>query len=240
MTTAPIIKKDAPVPQSALPFIKREDSWAIFIALGLTLLVTVAYLGNFIGIFKSMAVSVPSWSNDLSKAAGALSKNFMGIVTLFVFFGATFTYGAKVMGYNVERYIKGFTVLFLLSLLITFLGSNKFLKTYQLETPILALVFGMVVSNTMTLPAWFKEALRTEYYVKTGIILMGATLPFTIIMSAGPLSMLQAGIVSITTFLSIYWAATRLFGLDPRFGAALGAGGSICGVSMKAGLLQHQ
>jgi uncharacterized integral membrane protein (TIGR00698 family) len=231
MTTAPVIKKDAPVPQSALPFIKREDSWAIFIALGLTLLVTVAYLGNFIGIFKSMAVSVPSWSNDLSKAAGALSKNFMGIVTLFVFFGATFTYGAKVMGYNVERYIKGFTVLFLLSLLITFLGSNKFLKTYQLETPILALVFGMVVSNTMTLPAWFKEALRTEYYVKTGIILMGATLPFTIIMSAGPLAMLQAGIVSITTFLSIYWAATRLFGLDPRFGAALGAGGSICGVS---------
>lgn len=231
MSTAPVIKKDAPVPQSSLPFIKREDSWAIIIALGLTLLVTIAFLGNSLGIFKSMAVSVPSWSNDMSKATGALSKNFMGIVLLFVFFTATFSYGAKVMGYNVERYVKGFTVLFLISLFITFLGSNKFLKTYQLETPLLALVFGMLVSNTMKLPDWFREALRTEYYVKTGIILMGATLPFTIIMKAGPLAMLQAGIVSIVTFLSIYWAATRLFGLDPRFGAALGAGGSICGVS---------
>jgi uncharacterized membrane protein YadS len=60
---------------------------------------------------------------------------------------------------------------------------------------------------------------------------MGATLPFTIIMKAGPVAMLQATIVAATTFFSIYWAATKIFGLDPRFGATLGAGGSICGVS---------
>ena len=43
--------------------------------------------------------------------------------------------------------------------------------------------------------------------------------------------MLQATIVSVITFGSIYWAAVHLFKLDPRFGACLGAGGSICGVS---------
>jgi uncharacterized membrane protein YadS len=89
----------------------------------------------------------------------------------------------------------------------------------------------MIIANIGTLPAWFKEALRTEYYVKTGIILLGATLPFTIIMSAGPLAMMQATIVAVITFASIYFAATKLFKLDPRFGATLGAGGSICGVS---------
>ncbi|HEY6098425.1 MAG TPA: putative sulfate exporter family transporter, partial [Anaeromyxobacter sp.] len=40
-----------------------------------------------------------------------------------------------------------------------------------------------------------------------------------------------ATIVAVTTFVAIHLAATRLFGLDPRFAATLGAGGSICGVS---------
>jgi uncharacterized integral membrane protein (TIGR00698 family) len=155
----------------------------------------------------------------------------MGIFYLFGFFLLAFTVAAKVMKINVNQYVGGFTLLFVISVAITIFGSNKFLKDWQLETPLLALLFGMIVSNTVKLPAFFQSALKTEFYVKTGIVLMGATLPFTIIMQAGPLAMLQATIVAATTFFSIYWAATKLFGLDPRFGACLGAGGSICGVS---------
>lgn len=219
------------VHQSQLPIMKREDTWAIIIALGLTLLTTVTFMSGGFGFFKSMAVSIPGWSNDLSKVTGALSKNAAGVITLFLFFLAAFAAGAFIMGRNVKRYLGGFTLLFLISLVVTILGSNSFMKTWQLETPLLALLLGMVVSNTMKLPAWFQEALCTEYYVKTGIVLMGATLPFTIIMSAGPLAMLQATIVAAVTFFSIYFAATYMFKLDPRFAATLGAGGSICGVS---------
>jgi uncharacterized integral membrane protein (TIGR00698 family) len=219
------------VHQSQLPFMKRDDTWAIIIALSLTLLITITYLSGGFGFFKSMSVSVATWSNDVSKFAGPLFSNIMGVIALFGFFLIAFTIGAKVMGYNVQRFIGGFTVLFLISLIVTILGSNKYMKDWQLETPLLALLLGMLVSNTMKLPDWFKEALRTEYYVKTGIVLMGATLPFTIIMSAGPLAMLQATIVAFVTFFSIYISAVYLFKLDPRFGATLGAGGSICGVS---------
>lgn len=221
----------AGAPQSSLPFMKREDTWAIIIALLLTALITLTFFSGGFGFFKSMAVSIAGWSNDFSKVTAGLSKNPNGIFILFGFFLVAFTLAAKVMGYNVKRFVVGFVVLYILSVLITMLGSNKFMKDFQLETPLLALVFGMVVSNCIKLPAWFREALRTEFYVKTGIVLMGATLPFTIIMKAGPLAMLQASIVSITTFCAIYFAATKLFKLDPRFGATLGAGGSICGVS---------
>ncbi|MGI6091877.1 MAG: putative sulfate exporter family transporter [Veillonellaceae bacterium] len=221
----------AGVPQSSLPFIKREDTWAIIIALLLTVLITIAFFAGDISFFKSMAVKISSWSDDFSKVTAGLSKNPSGLFTLFGFFLIAFTIAAKVMGYNVQRFVTGFIVLYILSIIITILGSNKFMKTYQLETPLLALVFGMIVSNCIKLPSWFQEALRTEFYVKTGIVLMGATLPFTIIMTAGPLAMLQATIVSVVTFFSIYFAATKLFKLDPRFGATLGAGGSICGVS---------
>ena len=219
------------VHQSQLPLIKRDDTWAIIIALGLTLLLTVTYFNGGIAIFKPMAVSIPTWANDFSKVTGAISKSSTGILTLFGFFLLTFSIGAKVMGYNIQRFMGGFTVLFIISLVVTILGSNKYMKDMQLETPLLALLIGMLFGNTLKLPAWFSEALRTEYYVKTGIVLMGATLPFTIIMSAGPLAMFQATIVASVTFFSIYLSAVYLFKLDPRFAATLGAGGSVCGVS---------
>lgn len=220
----------AGVPQPGTWY-KKEDYWAIIIALGLVLVMTLAFFSGSYSLFKTMAVGIPSWTNDFGKVTTALSKNIGGLLTLFGFFLVVFTIAARVMGHRTANYLSGFTVLYIISVVITIFGSNKFMKDWQLETPLLALLFGMIVSNTVKLPQWFSTALRTEFYVKTGIILMGATLPFTIIMQAGPMAMLQATIVSVTTFVSIFMAATRLFGLDPRFGACLGAGGSICGVS---------
>jgi len=71
---------------------------------------------------------------------------------------------------------------------------------------------------------------RVEFYIKTGIVLLGATLPFTLIVWAGPVAIFQASLVSIVTFLVIYFAATKM-GLDRRLAATLGAGGAVCGVS---------
>jgi uncharacterized membrane protein YadS len=62
-------------------------------------------------------------------------------------------------------------------------------------------------------------------------VLLGATLPLTLIVSAGPIAFLQATIVSICTWLAMFFVATRVFHLDKRFGAVLGAGGAVCGVS---------
>lgn len=217
--------------QSTLPWYQREDTWAIIIALGLVLTITGAFFGGVIGVFKSMAVGIPGWSNDISKVTAGLSQNVSGLFLLYGFFLVAFSIGARVIGYNVKHFIAGFTVLFIASIFVSILGSNQFIKNWQLETPILALLFGLLIGNTVTLPQWFQAGLKTEYYIKTGIILMGATLPFTIIMQAGPLAILQATIVSVTTFAVIYFAATHLFGLDQRFAACLGAGGSICGVS---------
>ena len=59
---------------------------------------------------------------------------------------------------------------------------------------------------------------------------LGATLPFTLILWAGPVAILQASIVSIVTFGVIFWVATRM-GIDRRLAATLGAGGAVCGVS---------
>ena len=61
-------------------------------------------------------------------------------------------------------------------------------------------------------------------------MLLGATVPLSLIALAGPVAILQASVVSIVTFSVIYWVAVRL-GLDRRFAATLGVGGAVCGVS---------
>lgn len=210
---------------------KKEDYWAIIISLGLILASTAAFMGGAAKVISHMAINIPGWSGDFSKIFEYLIKNLTGVAYLFVFFAVVFTGAGRILGYKTGNYFASFSGLFLLSIIVTILGSNKLLKDWQLETPLLALLVGMIISNTVKLPRWFQTGLRTEFYVKTGIVLMGATLPFTVIMQAGPLAIMQATIVAVVTFTTIYFAATRLFGLDQRFGATLAAGGSICGVS---------
>ena len=124
-----------------------------------------------------------------------------------------------------------FSILFILSILVFLISSHSQAKEFQLESPLVALLLGLVLGNFANLPQWFKDSLLTEFYVKIGIVLMGATLPLTLLINAGGIAILQACIITIVTFWTIYFAATKLFKLDPSFGATLGAGGSICGVS---------
>ena len=101
---------------------------------------------------------------------------------------------------------------------------------YNLEPPLVALALGLLISNTFGVPKWADAGLRVEFYVKTGIVLLGTSLPLTLIAWAGPVAIVQAAIVSLVTFGVIYLTALRL-GLDRRLAAVLGTGGAVCGVS---------
>lgn len=110
------------------------------------------------------------------------------------------------------------------------LGQWTEASRYNLEPPLVALALGLLISNLTGLPRWLDAGFRVEFYIKTGIVLLGATLPFTLIVWAGPVAILQASIVSLITFGVIYAAARRL-GLEQRLAAVLGVGGAVCGVS---------
>ena len=87
-----------------------------------------------------------------------------------------------------------------------------------------------MIGNLIGLPRSLESEFRVEFYIKVGIVLMGATIPFTLIVWAGPVAILQASIVSLVTFGVIYFTGKRL-GLDRRLCATLGVGGAVCGVS---------
>lgn len=206
----------------------KEDYWAVWIGIA-TILVAILFF-NMGSSIKPIAAKFKSFESfaDVPGQLGALAPN---LLMLYVVLAVVFSIAVAIMGRKVSDFLKGFTILYIMAIIVQILGSWETFKTLNLEAPVLALIIGMAIGNFIKIPSWFDAALRTEFYVKIGIVLMGATLPFTLILKAGPVALMQATFIAVTTFLSIFLFATKVFGLDRRFGAVLGAGGSICGVS---------
>lgn len=210
--------------------ISTEDWWAVWLGLGIILLSLLLHQLGAKAFLKHLAVSPPKWSDGATLVAH-FGEAWGWYLLLLAGFLAFFAMSIRIMGLDVKRYVPGFMVIFFSSVVILILSRSAFATDYNLEAPLVALVLGLLVGNLARLPAWLEVSLRTEYYIKTGIVLLGATLPLTLIFSAGPVAFFQATLVSVSTFLVIYFAATRIFRKDPRFGAVLGAAGSVCGVS---------
>jgi len=205
-----------------------EDYWAVWLGLGvIALAMGVFWAGSTI---KPFAVTPDSWSN-ISAIGKDLGRNIWGYTIICLGFGAIFSVSMVAMGRSLKEFIPGYFIVFLGSLAIFYLASWKFMKTWHLGAPLLALLIGIIIGNIKKMPEWFHTAMRTEYYIKTGIVLLGATLPLTLIFEAGGIAFLQATIVSVGTWMTIFLAATKIFDLDKRFGAVLGTGGAVCGVS---------
>ena len=207
---------------------RLEDWWAVWLGLGI---VVVAILFVHWGsTLKPLAVAPPRWSEP-GPLLAHYASNWSWYLALYLVFGVLFVVSGAIMGLRVREYAAGYSVIFGASLVILALSRSAFASSYNLEAPLLALILGLAAGNLLRVPAWLDTSLRTEYYIKTGIVLLGATLPLSIILQSGPVAFLQATVVSVTTWFIIYLAATRIFKLDPRFGAVLGAAGSVCGVS---------
>ena len=205
----------------------KEDLWAIWLAL---LLVAAAYALFASGTsIKWLAVAPAKWTT-LGEAGRDLIAHLPSYLALYVLWAVLLTVSAKTLGFNARHFLASFTLLFIGGILIFEVGAWASATKYNLEPPLVALVLGLLISNVFRLPAWFEAGLRVEYYIKIGIILLGATLPFTLLVWAGPVAIVQATIVSLVTFFVIFFAAKAL-GIERRFAAVLGVGGAVCGVS---------
>jgi uncharacterized membrane protein YadS len=226
MTNRTITGGAAPLTEARRPF-GTEDWWAVAIGL---LAIVVAYglfaSGNSI---KWLAVAPAKWSS-LSQLSSDIASHASGYVALFIAFAVVFSVAIGALGLPIGQFLAGFLVVFVVSAVIFAAGAWAQASAYNLEPPLIALALGLVASNVLTLPAWLAPALRVEFYIKVGIVLLGATLPLTLIVWAGPVAIGQATIVSLVTFFVIYGVA-RALSIDKRFAAVLGVGGAVCGVS---------
>lgn len=101
------------------------------------------------------------------------------------------------------------------------------------EYPIYAIVLGLT-GNLVLSATGLRDRLvggfRTEFFIKTGLVLLGASVLFDVIARAAGPAVLQALVLVTSVFAFTWWLGGRL-GLDDRLRALLASAVSICGVS---------
>ncbi len=207
--------------------LRNEDWLASFLGLGLIVIAALAFAGG--GSIKWLAVAPQKWA-ALPDILQQLRVNGVRFAALLAVWALLLGAAAEALGLGAVRFWRAFVPIFLVTVAVYFLGLWDQAAHYNLEPPLVALGLGLLFSNSVGVPRWLEPGLRVELYIKVGIVLLGSSLPLTLLAWAGPVAIAQAAIVSLVTFGVIFAVAIRL-GLDRRLAATLGTGGAVCGVS---------
>lgn len=101
------------------------------------------------------------------------------------------------------------------------------------EYPVYAIALGLLGNLVLTalgLRDRLSAAFRTELFIKTGLVLLGATVNLALIVSAAGPAIAQAFLLITLVFGFTWWLGGRL-GIEDRLRALLASAVSICGVS---------
>ena len=134
------------------------------------------------------------------------------------------------LGGSLLRFALGFPVVYVLALAAQLMAGHAATTGLGLEYVIFALGLGLLVGNLFGTPAWLQEAVRTEFYIKTGLVLLGSSMLFRDILQGGALGLAQAFGVVIPVWFFCFWLARKLR-VDDEFAVMLSSAVSICGVS---------
>jgi uncharacterized membrane protein YadS len=144
--------------------------------------------------------------------------------------GILATAGVLLMREPIARFVIGFPALFVMASAALVIAGNRAIGAWGLEYVIFAFLLGLAVSNSVGVPSWLAAAARSEFYIKTGLVILGASVLFGDLLNGGVLGVVQALLVVTVVWFVCFRLARRLR-VDDEFATMLATAVSICGVS---------
>src|SRR6266700_3795538 len=153
----------------------------------------------------SVAIPAP-YSDNLFKRVGRLVPGLFLLIAV--------GYAGKFVEQAIARY-----------------GKAHHLTLPNIEYVLWAILIGLVISNTVGIPAAVRPVLATyEFWLKAGIVLLGSRFILGDVLKLGGVSLVLV-VIEISVSLLFMTALGRAFGLTPKLTSLLAIGSSICGVS---------
>ncbi len=201
---------------------QNEDWLAVLTAIPLIAAVALGW---------KVALPKLAWSSGAEFGSVFAGSNLTAILTTsaIMIVLATLALAAS-LGRKVLAFVGGAAVVFALAWLAQALASNATIKGYGLEYVIFGLALGLFWSHLLPTPAWLMTAVRTEFFIKTGIVILGAGMLFGDLIKAGTPGLIQALLV-IPVVWHLTFRLARWLKVDEEFGVMLSTAVSICGVS---------
>ncbi len=214
----------------------KEDWQAVWIGFIVILLACVAVLTK---AFDFSAVKFSTWAVGEAAATKAVPLAqqlgagvfWRKLIVTVVVLCTLFTIGVKLQGESVKKYIPAFLCLFVIALVVRFVSAEFTLNRY-LEWAFWALLIGLLISNTVGVPDWLKPAIKTEFYIKTGLVIMGFSVLFSNIAKFGLYGLGIAWIVTPIVIIFMWWLGTKVLKIDNKpLVITLASATSVCGTS---------
>lgn len=220
--------------------LKLTEDWTAnlvgFLMIGVILLLAIPSIFDLFGWDSTVKLKAELWPSFSWKTWDELgakllsASNWIRIVGIFVVFGLFAALAGTLVGKPIKKMLTVYPMVFVLTLVASFIAGNNILKTWGGETVVFCLLIGLVIGNLFKLPEWFKENITSELFVKTGLVLLGSTILFKSMMQAGVYGLLQAVVVIALVWNFCYWLCRKM-GVDREMGIMMSSGVSICGVS---------
>ncbi len=191
------------------------------------------------GLNQSAMAAIEEWQVELreydsinNKARTSSFNKLPWIIGLMLFLGFCFAIGSTFLGQRFGRFFKGFIYVFLVGLLAYLLGAQSNMKAIGFGYAAWAILLGLLISNTMGTPQWVKPALSTEFYIKTGLVILGAEILLSKILAIGLPGIFVAWIVTPVVLVTTYWFGQKILKISSKtLNMTVSADMSVCGVS---------
>lgn len=200
----------------------KEDWWSIWFAAILILVVAVGWI--------TKVPKVGKWTDNPLTAFPA--DLFLPLALLVVGLGVMTAVGVAFMKLDVKRYLAGYVVVMVLAIVSYFLANQATMKAWGIGYAIWALAIGLVIANTVGTPEWILKGARSEMFIKTGLVLLGAEILFNRILKLGGPGLMVAWIVTPTVIIFMWHFGTRFMKMTNKpLVIIIAAATSVCGVS---------
>lgn len=213
---------------------KKEDWLTVWIGF---LIIAVAAVSVITGSFDFSAAKFTTWhlweelAEEKSLFSQFTSVFWIRLLRTFIVLGALFTAGVKLQGVKIKEYLPAFAALFVLAIVVRLISAEFTLNRY-LEWAFWALIVGLLISNTVGVPTWLRPAIRTEFYIKTGLVVMGFSVLFSNIAKFGLYGLGIAWGVTPIVIIFMWWFGTKVLKIDNKpLVITIASATSVCGTS---------
>ena len=189
----------------------------------------VTFLSIPLLIFSALASHLPGGGVKIS--ADLTELGAWGDIAVFFAIAFVLLYvGNRLLGRAVKGIIPSFIAVFAIALLAQWIAKIDMVKYYGFEAVFFSVIFGLIIRNVFHVPEWLKPAIQGEFFIKIGVVCLGATVLFSDVMKSGAAGLIQAVmVVSIVWFFGYLLA--RKLKVERATAMTLASGCSICGVS---------
>ena len=154
------------------------------------------------------------------------------LILLLIILALIFGLGVFFMGHNYLKFIVAFIGVFFLAVLSYLLAAQTDMKSLGISYAIWAIVLGLIISNTIGTPTWLKPAIQMEFFIKTGLVLLGAEILLGKIMTIGLPGIFVSWVVTPIVLVSTFWFGQKILKIGSKtLNITISADMSVCGVS---------